>query len=115
MIPLDNKSTVLIVDDDDATRIHIIATGSATEALWFLEKFSNEIDILLIDILLPDSNGFILLTQSRKIVGNKPSLAISAIPPFELEMKSKIVGFDSWISKPIDIEKLKMIVNSLLN
>lgn len=68
----------------------------------------------MLDIQLPDKNGFDLLPEIRKI---NPDIKIIAQTAHALpEDKSKAIaaGFDDYISKPINHETLFMKINSIL-
>jgi DNA-binding NtrC family response regulator len=115
------KGKVLIVDDNEASRIlvieilvnlnlTIIETGYAEEAICFFNKYNREIALVLIDIRLPGWDGCELLKQFRIINPFIPAIAISALRPLELAAKSKTAGFNEWMSKPFDIDEfIKMV------
>jgi len=66
--PEERKRVVFFVDDEDDVRgvwsellrkygYRVLEAGTAAEALWFLESFTAHIDVLLMDVNLPDGWG----------------------------------------------------------
>lgn len=81
---------ILIIDDDEATRIlicgifegtniNIIEAGCGLEAFKLFKKYSFEIDLILLDLRLPDCSGWELNRQLRSENNIIPVIAISAI------------------------------------
>ncbi|MEC4983193.1 MAG: ATP-binding protein [Oscillatoria sp. PMC 1068.18] len=74
-------------------------------------------DLILMDIQLPDVDGFKLIHQLkthehwRKI----PIIAVTAMAMLGDKERCLQAGADDYISKPIDIEKLLQSISSLLN
>jgi len=119
------KRKILIVEDNEATRIlikevlehlnvTIIESGCVEEALNLFKTYSNEIALVLLDLRLPGCDGCELLKQFRQINSSVPSIAISALSPAELAAKSKAAGFNEYMSKPFDIDEFNRIVSSYL-
>jgi DNA-binding response OmpR family regulator len=119
------KQKILLIDDDDATRIlineilndsniHVVETGCGKEGLNLFKKHSEEIDLVLMDIKLPDCMGWDLIRQFRTKNMFIPIIALSAINKNELKEKAEVFGFTSSLSKPFDIEELERIVKFYL-
>lgn len=119
------KRKILLVDDDEATHIlirgileganiNIIESWCGMEAHSLFRKYSRETDLILLDIKLPDCNGWELIRQFRSENYIKPIIAISAMNPKELKEKARCFGFNSYLSKPFDIKDLKKIVEFYL-
>ena len=88
----DNRNTarILIVDDDraicDAYReilstegFDVVTAGSANEALSELERVRGEVDVLILDIGLPDADGADLARDIVARIGNRPTLYVSGL------------------------------------
>jgi CheY-like chemotaxis protein len=116
---------ILIIDDDEATRlliseilkgtkVSILETKSGKEAYNIYKKYSNEIDLVLLDIKLPDCNGWELLKQFRQINPLVIFVAVSAISEAELKRRCNMAEIDAYISKPFDIEKFKKLITVFL-
>jgi CheY-like chemotaxis protein len=116
---------LFIIDDDEATRILIrgifeganiiiIESDCGNEAFKLFKKYSGLLDLIVLDIHLPEFNGWELLNlfrQENKII---PIIALSAMSPKELSKKSQIAGFNACISKPFEILELRDLILSFL-
>jgi CheY-like chemotaxis protein len=119
------KQKLLIVDDDETTRlliteilkgtkVNILETRSGVEAHNLYKKYSCEIDLVLLDIKLPDCNGWELLKQFRQINPLVPCVAASAISRVELRRRCDLGEIDAYISKPFYIEEFKRLISVFL-
>lgn len=116
-----SKKSVLYIEDNPAnlrlvTQLmlrHNINLLTAAEPLKGLELASKHMpDLILLDINLPGINGFEVLQhlQNNDILKNIPVVAVSAnAMPNDIE-KGIEAGFDEYITKPIDINKLMLTV-----
>ncbi|MGQ0583768.1 MAG: ATP-binding protein [Reyranella sp.] len=115
------RGRVLVVDDNSVNR-KILArqlelTGVSTDsaaggeealALWSQGGY----DLVLADLQMPTMDGFELARRIRdsEATGRRartPILAVTASTLEEQELKSRAVGMDGFITKPIGIEQLK--------
>jgi PAS domain S-box-containing protein len=96
------------------SRIEVFEASNATEVLELIEKINP--DALVTDILMPGMDGFQL---SQKIKNNPkfshiPIIANSAaVMSFNHDMLEK-AAFDDFISKPIDFNKLLILLKKYL-
>ena len=85
--------TVLVVDDEPAGRkstarllrragLEVLEAGSAAEALAFGRD--EPIDVLLTDVVMPDTNGIELAAEARELWPDAVILLISAFTPTAL-------------------------------
>ncbi len=120
-----NRKKVLIIDDDarnifalNATlkskSFECISCLSAPEALHILKSQSN-IDIILIDMMMPDMDGYDAIPLIKKLphYQNIPVIAVTAQAMTGDKEKCLQAGADDYISKPIDVDKLLHILNAL--
>ena len=118
------KFGILIVEDDDTTRAlmsRIIASAGfrVKEAALAADGFKavdNSIDLVIVDIALPDYDGQNLVTRLRRRY-DKKRLKIcfaSGLNGKEAVEKSLQVGGDDYIVKPIDKDHLLQKVTKLL-
>ena len=117
---------VAIVDDDIFIKeilkqklveldFEVFDFESSTKGLTFLN--SNEIDLLITDIQLPEITGFDLAEQVKKINNknkNIPIIAISGDYTLSKEIISKN-NISDFLIKPINVEELYHKINTLLN
>lgn len=114
-------NTVLIIDDEKeiCESIKMIleyegyVVNSSTSAIQGLKFFEeNQIACLLLDIQMPEMNGFEVL---KKVKETNPSLSviiISAHGSVENAIKATKLGAFDFIEKPIDREKLLLSVRN---
>jgi CheY-like chemotaxis protein len=111
---------ILIVDDDEISNqlMKIYMNDFANEIITVIKghdaietcKINNDIDLVLMDIQMPDINGY---EATRKIRLNNKDVIIIAQTAFALESdreKSIAAGCNDYISKPIKKEDLKIII-----
>ncbi|MBD6617849.1 response regulator [Komarekiella sp. 'clone 1'] len=117
---------LLVVDDDPDTRTlltflfeldgaEIVTAASASEALEVMSFFKP--DILISDICLPDEDGYSLLRKVRNLEAGRgrkiPAIALTASVSDEDRIHALVAGFQIYLSKPIDLEKLTCVVADL--
>src|SRR6185295_6795193 len=117
---------VLVVDDDEAGRdvvmmllesrgATIVPAASAAIALEILE--SERFDVLLIDIAMPDRDGYDLIRTVRSMThtasASTPAAALTAFAHSEDRQRSLESGFQMHLTKPIDAGVLIEAVASL--
>ena len=120
------KRKVLYIEDNPANlrlveqvlgNIPDLHMWSAPEPLLGLELANEHIpDLILLDINLPGMDGYQVLEKLRNQENTKgiTVIAVSANAMPKDISKSKEAGFDSYITKPINIKKLLTEVESKL-
>lgn len=109
-----NKPFVLIVEDDGAVR-NLIATTletqnykyhtAATGAEALLEAVSQNPDIVLLDLGLPDMDGVEIIKKIRSW-SNMPIIVISARAEDRDKIEALDAGADDYLTKPFSVEEL---------
>jgi signal transduction histidine kinase/CheY-like chemotaxis protein len=114
---------ILLVEDDHVSQVivqllcdhmgwDIEVASNGKEALDILEKKSK--DLVLMDIQMPEMSGFDITKKIREKEADNgnhiPIIATTAYAGHENKEKCLNEGMDDFISKPIDIKKLKDIV-----
>lgn len=120
-----NKKRVLIVDDDSRNIFALVATLkarlfecfsclSAEEALQLL-KGNESIDVILIDMMMPDMDGYEAIPLIKKIPSRAGTPVISVTAQAMVGDREKCLqaGADGYISKPVDVDKLMEILNTI--
>jgi CheY-like chemotaxis protein len=117
--------TILIVEDveDNITLINEILSDTnivllkAKDGKSALDHFHNAhgIDLILMDIRLPDINGFELFKQIKSLNNKLPIIAQTAFASDEDKKKCMDMGFDGYLSKPINHNHLLTMLDSLLH
>ncbi len=125
-MPVDDKSlikdkTILVVEDDQFSteyfkelfkgiETNLIFAESGREALEIVESM-DKIDLILMDIRLPDINGFDVTRKIKKIRPNIPVIAQTAFAMEGDREKSIECGCDGYITKPIFVKELFSIIS----
>jgi CheY-like chemotaxis protein len=88
-----------------------LAVHSAQEALSSIESFKP--DIMLIDIGLPDMDGYQLAQQIAKLPLDKNvrKIALTGYGQPDDKQRAFDVGFDEHLVKPVEMEKLEWAIN----
>lgn len=113
----------LIVDDsklnlkvaENVLKNFLVTTESVTSGLECLSCVnSKKYDIIFMDIMMPNMNGVEVLKKLREKNINTPVIALTADAIEGQEEKYMSEGFDGYISKPINKEKLNYVLNKYL-
>ena len=114
---------VLIVDDsklnlkvaENVLKNFLVTTESVTSGLECLSCVnSKKYDIIFMDIMMPNMSGVEVLRKLRENGVNTPVIALTADAIEGQEEKYMSEGFDGYISKPINKEKLSYVLNKYL-
>jgi signal transduction histidine kinase/ActR/RegA family two-component response regulator len=121
-----NGLSVLVIDDDTDSRelLEYVLTNSGAQttpagnAKDALELAKNEIfDLIISDIGLPDEDGYSLIRRLRKDTASKsnqvPAIALTAYAREEDRVKCLEAGFQSYLAKPVDLQKLILAIHEL--
>ena len=113
----------LIVDDsklnlkvaENVLKNFLVTTESVTSGLECLSCVnSKKYDIIFMDIMMPNMSGVEVLRKLRENGVNTPVIALTADAIEGQEKKYMSEGFDGYISKPINKEKLSYVLNKYL-
>lgn len=114
---------ILVADDDRHTRLLLRAileaenyTVSTAEngkaALDIMDK--EHIDLVVLDIMMPEMDGYEFTKTLRESDNNLPILMVSAKHLPADKRKGFLVGTDDYITKPIDEEEMLLRIKALL-
>ncbi len=114
--------TVLLVEDDrqlqhiavkylENAGLHLIVAGSVEEAQELMQL--NEIDLYLLDVMLPDGEGWRLLRGIRER-SQKPVLMLTARREEEDKLMGFDLGADDYLTKPFSNKEMVARVKALL-
>ncbi len=108
---------IFIVEDDRRNRVIYQVMMQRHGALtsfdrWGVDTIHNikkhhKVDIIILDLMLPnDVSGFDVFTQLREHpeLEQVPIVAVSAADPSHAVPEAQRLGFDGFISKPIDAD-----------
>jgi two-component system, OmpR family, KDP operon response regulator KdpE len=119
---MDDRTTVLVVEDDrnivDLIRSNLLARGhfvivsrDGSDLLQLLD--AHEPDIVLLDLMLPASDGFDLCQRVRER-SNVGILVISARRSETDKVRALNLGADDYLTKPFGVEELLARINATL-
>lgn len=122
---MSNIKTILVVDDFrintillkqmlSSTPYNVIAVGSGAEALNFIKD--NQVDMVLLDIMMPIMNGYEVITAIRNTPETKdlPVIITSALSSRYDEEMAKSKGATDYLEKPINKDDLLQMVEKYL-
>ncbi len=75
---------------------------------------SGQFDICLLDVMLPQSDGFTLARQIRAVNSQVPILFLSALANKDDRLQGLRLGADDYLTKPFSIEELILKINVFL-
>lgn len=121
------KKKVLIIDDDSrnifalsavlkARKFDCISAPGALEGIDILKK-DQEIGIILMDMMMPEMDGYEAIGRIRDDdeIAPIPIIAVTAQAMVGDRGKALAAGADNYISKPIDVDLLIGILNEHLS
>lgn len=106
------KQPILIVDDSSVNRemltlilseeYELITASDGTSALETLEDCSYNVDLILLDIVMPDIDGFEVcrILKTKPESKNIPIIMLSALDSSDSKLKGFEVGAVDYITKP---------------
>lgn len=92
--------------------VHIARTGS--EALKTFSSLQSSLSLVLLDVMLPDINGFDLCKEFRLINATVPVIFLTAKNQTSDKIEGLKLGADDYITKPFDLEELLLRINNLI-
>ena len=127
MVEKDSRDqTILVVEDSDDTRYFmrlaledlgylIVEAEDGKQAVDIAE--SERPDLILMDLSLPVMDG---LAATKRIRGSEklagiPIIAVTAHQESDFRNEAKAVGFDAYVTKPVDVDFLNELIQGLLN
>ena len=119
---MDNKASILVVDDEYGVlqsfkmvlgsehNIFLAETGEKA-----IKTFSeNAIDLILLDIILPDSNGIDLLKKFKETDPDAEVIMVTAVKEVKTAVEAMKFGAYDYIVKPFVVEDIINIINRVL-
>jgi len=114
---------VLVVDDEPNICALLSATlrlvdfevkvaHSGREALNFAEQFQP--DLVVLDVMLPDLDGFEVARKLRDKGQNTPVLFLTARHSVEDRISGLTVGADDYVTKPFSLEEVVLRIRAIL-
>jgi DNA-binding NtrC family response regulator len=112
------KETILVVDDEYGVqqsfkmildnKYNVLYAGTGQEAIDALSKYS--IQLILLDIMLPDTDGLELLPKFKETFPDTEIIMVSAVKEIQTAVKAMKAGAYDYIVKPFDVEDIINLV-----
>ncbi len=117
------KSSILVVDDEDALRTVLSnelsnegylvkSAGDGDEAVSELQK--EGYDLILLDIKMPRMNGFEVLKFIKEHHPKSKVVMLTGFADLKNAIESKKLGADDFVSKPYDLVDLLTTIERVL-
>ncbi len=90
---------------------HNILATSIAEARHIIRK--DQIDVVLLDLMLPDGLGYELIPEIRHLETHINIITMTGHNTPDLEKTVRELGITYYLSKPIDFEELKSIIDHI--
>lgn len=114
---------ILVVDDDKNTRLLLKAVLQAENYTVFTAENGEDavnvmdkehIDLVVLDIMMPQMDGYEFTKTLRESDNNLPILMVSAKQLPADKQKGFLVGTDDYMTKPIDEVEMLLRIKALL-
>jgi len=121
---LDRAKRILAIDDE---RINLRVIGGLLRNLGYEPVLTEtwaeaqtlldtSIDLVLLDVMMPEMDGFTVASKIREIPGvsDVPIIMVTALTSKQDRLRAVEAGANDFISKPIDLTELRVRMGSLL-
>jgi DNA-binding NtrC family response regulator len=119
---MEKLATILVVDDENGIRqsfkmvlkdrFNVLLAENGKDAEELLTK--NPVDLILLDILLPDVNGLDLLEKLKALDPNPEVIMVTAVKEIQSAVRAIKLGAYEYIIKPFLVDDVINIVNRAL-
>ncbi len=118
------SGNILIIEDDrntkeglkkflQAEKYHVVAFENGQEAIKYLRQ--NKIDIILADMKMPGMNGMEILKKSQEISPSTFVIILTAYGTVENAVEAMKSGAYDYITKPLNLDKLSIVIQRALS
>ncbi|RZB30584.1 MAG: hypothetical protein SRB1_02864 [Desulfobacteraceae bacterium Eth-SRB1] len=119
---MNKNATILVVDDESGVRrsfnmvlkdeYKVLLAGTGKKAVDIYTKHA--IDLVLLDILLPDIDGIDLLKKLKQTDPNTEIIMVTAVNDLQTAVKAIKLGAYEYIIKPFIVEDVLTIISRAL-
>ena len=117
------EATLLVVDDEPSIRellsaslrfagFSVLTAADGHEALQ--HQSGSHVDLVVLDIMLPDMDGFEVLRRLRERDPELPVLFLTARDDIKDKIQGLTVGGDDYITKPFSLEEVVARIRAVL-
>jgi len=119
------RGTILLIDDEEdileiakpmieSLGYKVIVARSGAEALYLYPKYQEDIDLVLLDMIMPGISGGNVYDRLKTL---NPKVRVLLISGYSIESEAKEIlfrGCDGFIQKPFQIKALSRKIRSIL-
>ena len=119
---MEKRNTILVVDDERGVRqsfnmvlkdeFNVLLAESGEEAADIFSK--NPVDLILLDILLPDINGIDLLAKLKEMDPGIEIIMVTAVNAVQTAVKAIKIGAYEYIIKPFNVDEVISVIHRAL-
>jgi DNA-binding NtrC family response regulator len=122
------KPRVLVVDDDEQIRFLLVnelqaesfdvqSAGGGEEAIELIRRKteqSEKFDVVLLDIIMPEVDGWAVLKYVKENVPETKVIMLTAYADVKNAIESLRLGASDFVSKPCDLDDILISINRVL-
>jgi two-component system alkaline phosphatase synthesis response regulator PhoP len=117
------KHRILVIDDEENMLVllkrvlgkqgyRVDCARSAESGLERVHRGS--CSLAIVDVSLPGMDGIGFVSRLRKMRRDVPVILVTAFPSWEKEQVAKDLGCSGYLSKPLDMKRLKFLIGEIL-
>jgi two-component system, OmpR family, alkaline phosphatase synthesis response regulator PhoP len=117
---------ILVVEDEEhlafgikynleAEGFDVTTAGDGPTALKVIEQDPDDIDLVILDLMLPGMSGYAVCDALRQKGNDVPILILSARTLVEDRVRGYDVGADQYLQKPFELEELLSMTRNLIS
>ena len=121
---MSSQKKILVIDDEpdirgllsmtiDRMGYHAICADTVNSGVLALAE--NKFDLCLTDLKLPDGSGMDIVELIQRHYPQTPTVVITAHGSMDVAIKAMKEGAFDFINKPVDLNNLRILINSALN
>ncbi len=118
------KLNILLIDDEElvlelASEIltflghHVVARNSGRAGIDYFKEHQQEIDLIIVDLLMPDMNGKECYEEIRQIDARVPVIISTGISDVAEKESLKQLQVFAFLEKPYTVPQIEKIVNQV--
>lgn len=120
-LPIPRRRVLIIEDEPDIARglrdaleferFEVFTTGHGREGIRMLRE--RAADLVILDLMLPDINGFAVCEEIRKTHPTVPIIMLTARSQETDKIRGLEVGADDYVTKPFSVGELVARINAI--
>jgi DNA-binding NtrC family response regulator len=116
-------SHILVIDDDRSVRhliakafedsdVQVVPAATADEGLQLLGN--GQFDVVLLDIMLPETSGLEVFERIHKMDSKLPVIFITSLSSSDTAIKAMTLGAFDYLLKPLDLSRIRDLVRQAM-